>query len=353
MLSGLQTDISVKTYLRDFTKVAIVIAAVTVAGWYAPLSYHALGYVYLMAVIALSLNISRWPALAAAVLSGMAWDFFYVPPVLSFAGIHFDEGLLLTTYFVVALIGSQLTALRSAAHRADLLAESERMHQTLLDSVSHEMMTPLAVFRSAVEQLGTTDENKRGRVIAELEIALNRLDRLVANLLNQNRLESGVLRPSMDWCDVHEIIAAARRVVGPRIGEHALVIEVTPEMPIFRADAALTEQAVVQLIANAAVHTPPASTIRVSAGVSPETGDIVIAVADNGPGVPKEIRDSVFDKFTRGANAKKGGLGLGLSIVRGFMRAQGGDVAIGSSPEGGARFTLTLPAEKLNALPIS
>ncbi len=353
MLSGLQTNASRNRYLGDFTRVVIVITAITLAGWFAPLSYHALGYVYLLAVIALSLNISRWPALAAAVLSGMAWDYFCVPPKLSFAGIHFDEGLLLTTYFAVALIGSQLTALRSAADRAGLLAESERMHQTLLDSVSHEMMTPMAVFRSAIEQLGTPDQGKRLRVIAELEIALNRLDRLVANLLNQNRLESGVLRPLMDWCDIHELIAAARRVVGSRIGDHPLTVEISPDMPIFRADAALLEQAIVQLLVNASVHTPSDSAIRVSAGVSPDSRNVVIIISDNGPGVPEEIRNMVFDKFTRGDNAKKGGLGLGLSIVRGFMQAQGGDVSIASSPEGGAQFTLQLPFEKPSSIPIS
>jgi two-component system sensor histidine kinase KdpD len=145
----------------DYVRIAAVIGVITVVGEFAPLSYHALGYVYLLAVIALSLSIDRWPAVVAAILSGAAWDFFFVPPRLSFYGIHFDEGLLLTTYFAVALIGSQLTSLRSLANRAHLLSQSERMHQALLDSVSHEMMTPMAVFRSAIEQLGTPDAAKR------------------------------------------------------------------------------------------------------------------------------------------------------------------------------------------------
>src|SRR5271154_2482166 len=165
MFSKLQGNPSRRSLVWDYTKVVTVMTLTTVVGWYAPLSYHAMGYVYLLAVIALSLSISRWPALASAVLGGMAWDYFFIPPKLSFLGIHFDEGLLLTTYFVVALIGSQLSALRAELYRAGLLAESERMHQTLLDSVSHEMMTPLAVFRSAIEQLGTPDSEKRNRVI--------------------------------------------------------------------------------------------------------------------------------------------------------------------------------------------
>src|SRR5277367_4604506 len=153
MVSVTPSYTSVRSVAWDYVEVVTAITVITVVGWFSPLSYHALGYVYLFAVIALSLRISRWPALVAAILSGAAWDFFCVPPKLSFSGIHFDEGLLLTTYFAVALIGSQLTALRSAADRAELLAESERMHQTLLNSVSHEMMTPMAVFRSGIEQL--------------------------------------------------------------------------------------------------------------------------------------------------------------------------------------------------------
>lgn len=335
----------------EYAKVVTAIALITLAGWFSPLSYHALGYVYLLAVMALSLSVSRWPALAAAVLSCLTWDFFCVPPKLSFLGIHFDEGLLLTTYFAVALICSQLTALRLAADRADLLAESERMHQTLFDSLSHEIMTPLAVFRSAVEQLGTTDAARRARVMVELRIAMQRLDSLVGNLLNQNRLESGVLKPTMDWCDIHDLVAAARRALGDRIGDHPLKVDIPPDMPICRVDAALMEQAIAQLLLNAAVHTPAASGITVSAGVSADSSRILIAVADGGPGVPLEIRDKIFDKHARGANARKGGLGLGLSIVRGFMMAQGGHVSVESPPGEGARFTLSLPYVKPDAVP--
>jgi two-component system sensor histidine kinase KdpD len=337
---------------RDYAKVSVVIAAITLAGWFSPLSYHALGYVYLLAVIALSLTISRWPALAAAVLSGLTWDFFCVPPKFSLAGIHFDEGLLLTTYFAVALIGSQLTSLRAAADRAVLLMESEQMHQTLLDSVSHEIMTPLAVFRSAIEQVDTPDAAKRTRVVAEFKIALQRLDSLVGNLLNQNRLESGVLKPKMDWCEGHELVAAARRAVGIRIGDHPLSVVIPPDLPLFRADAALMEQAITQLLINASVHTPAATEIYVTAGASEDMNRILFTVSDNGPGLPPEIRDTIFEKFTRGPGAKKGGLGLGLSVAQGFMRAQGGEVTAGASPGGGARFTLSLPFDKSDTPPI-
>src|SRR5271165_2370338 len=172
----------------DYFEVLGVIAAVTVCGWFSPLNYHALGYIFLLVIIAVSLLVSRWPALIGAIVGSLAWNFFFVPPRLSFSILHLEDSLLLSCYLIVALVGSQLKALRSADDRARLLAESERLHQTILDSISHELKTPVAIFRSAVEQLGTKDDTKRERLIDEISIAAQRLENLVANLLNQTRL---------------------------------------------------------------------------------------------------------------------------------------------------------------------
>jgi K+-sensing histidine kinase KdpD len=337
------THASDRLPLRDYSLVVVVIGLVTFAGWYTSFSYNALGYIYLLAVIALSLRIGRWPALAAAVLSGTAWNFFFVPPRLSFSVLHFDESLLLTTYFAVALIGGQLAALRATADRAKLLGESERMHQTLLDSVSHELKTPIAIFRTAVEQLGTGDPERRDFLVSELRIATQRLENLVGNLLNQTRLESGVLRPKMDWCAARDLVAAARRAVGSRMEGHPLTVEIPFDFPLLLADAALMEQALANLLLNAAVHTPAGTLISVDAGITKEPHCLFISVADRGPGVTVELRDKIFDKFSRGPDSRSGGVGLGLSIVKGFMLAQGGDVKVDTAPEGGARFTLLVP----------
>jgi K+-sensing histidine kinase KdpD len=327
----------------DYAEVLAVIALVTVGGWFMPLDYHALGYIYLLAVIAVSLRIRRWAALVGAVVSSLAWNFVFVPPRLSFSVLHFDDSLLLSSYLIVALVGSQLAALRSADDRARLLAESERMHQTLLDSVSHELKTPIAIFRSAVEQLGTDDPEKRERLMGEISIAIRRLENLVANLLNQTRLESGVLKPQLDWCDARDLVAAARRAAGSRLDGRSIAVDIPGDFPIFLADAVLMEQAIANLLLNAAVHTPSAAGIRVSAGAGDNSSRIFISVSDEGPGIPAELRDRIFDKFNRVSAPRTGGLGLGLSIVRGFMLAQGGDVAVESPAQGGARFTLSLP----------
>ncbi len=312
-------------------------------GWFTPLNYHAFGYIYLIAVIALSLRLSRWPVLVAAVVSGVTWNFVFVPPRLSFSILHVDDLLLLTTYFIVALVGSQVTVLRAASHRAELLAESERMHQTLLDNVAHELKTPIAVFRSAVDQLSAADPVKRAGLITEIRQGLYRLDSLVANLLNQTRLESGMLKPQLDWCDARELVVAARRAAGARLEGHPLAIELPSDFPLLLADAALMEQAIANLLLNAAVHAPALGRIWVTGETVADPPLVRLSVTDEGAGLSEKECKSIFDKFSRGPSARTGGLGLGLSIVRGFMKAQGGDVTAEPRPEGGARFTLSLP----------
>ena len=338
---------------REYAEVVGAIAAVTVAGWFVPLSFEAFGHIYLFTVIALSLRVGRWPALFAAVLSAVAWDFVFVPPRLSFSILHFDDALLLGTYFVVALIGSQLTARSRAQQREErqreLLAESERLHRTLLDSVSHELKTPLAVLRSAAEKLDTVDAGRRARLSVEIRTATHRLDHLVANLLNQTRLESGRLQPQLDWCDAHDLVAAARRQVDDALVGRTVELVIPADLPSFRADAPLMEHVLANLLLNAARHTPASCFIRVAAGV--EGARIFISVADNGPGLAPEIEANVFQKFHRGPAAGAGGLGLGLSIVRGFVLAQGGDVTAGKSPEGGACFTVYLPYAAHGSVP--
>jgi two-component system sensor histidine kinase KdpD len=184
---------------------------------------------------------------------------------------------------------------------------------------------------------------KREDLLQELRIATDRLNNLVGNLLNQSRLESGMLKPKLDWCHGRDLIASARRMVGSRLEDHPLLIEVPFDLPIFLADAVLMEQAIANLLLNAAVHTPRDRQVTVKAALSDDAKRILITVADQGPGISAEIRGKIFDKFARGRGPGTPGVGLGLSIVKGFMRAQGGDVSVESPPDGGAKFTLFLP----------
>jgi K+-sensing histidine kinase KdpD len=333
---------------REYLEVVAAIALVTAVGRFVRLSYPAYGHIYLLAVIALSLRVSRWPVLFAALLSAFAWDYFFVSPRMSFAVLDFDDTLLLGIYFVVALVAGQLTTY--IREHEKLSAEAE-LHRTLFDTVSHELKTPLSVLRSASEKVDTDDAAKRATITAEIAAATSRLDHLVANLLNQTRLESGVLRPRLDWCDARDLINSARGSLGGSLAGRAFTAVVPQDMPLFKADPPMMEQAIANLLLNAALHTPAGTPLFVTTGVEPKGRRVFITVADRGPGLPPELNGTLFQKFQRGSGARTGGLGLGLSIVRGFVVAQGGEVVASGNPGGGAQFTIFLPVGKHGRIP--
>jgi two-component system sensor histidine kinase KdpD len=233
--------------------------------------------------------------------------------------------------------------LRDASEREKLLVESEKLHRVLLDSVSHELRTPLAVISSALENIQDAPPDLRADLVREARAAAGRLNRLVGNLLDQTRLETGALRPRLDWCDAHDLVNAALDGVRDSLEGHPLEVVVPDDLPPVRADFALTEQALANLLLNAARHTPDGTPVFLTAGLERDGRRAFFTVADRGPGFPLAMRERLFKKFERGDAARAGGLGLGLSLVRGFVSAQGGEIVVGENPGGGAVFTIYLP----------
>ncbi|MGA3007576.1 MAG: ATP-binding protein [Opitutaceae bacterium] len=239
--------------------------------------------------------------------------------------------------------------LRAASEREKLLAQSDKLHRTLLDSVSHELRTPLAVINASTESLAEADHNLQRQLVNEIRTAVRRLNRLVGNLLDQTRLESGTLKPRLDWCDAGDIVNAAIESTRDALAGHPLTITVPEGLPPMRADFALTEHILANLLLNAANHTPAATPVFLSAGVEPGGRRVFFTVADRGPGFPPAQRERLFKKFVREDAAGTTGLGLGLSIVRGFVIAQGGEVVAGENSGGGAVITVYLPHPRLKA----
>jgi two-component system sensor histidine kinase KdpD len=337
----------------EYALVGVTIAALTLVTRLLPAdAYQAVGLIYLLVVVLLSLRVGRGPVFAAAILSGLVWDYLFIPPYFKFQVSTLHDGLLLGTYLVVALVGGQYTArvrtqaeereqLRAAGERERMLAESERLHRALLDSVSHELRTPLAVITAALENLGDRPNGADSELVGEMRTAASRLNRLVANLLDQTRLESGTLRPRLDWCDALDLINAAIEEAGDAFGAHPLEVAVDEDLPSVRADFTLLVHALANLLLNACRHTPAGTPVSVRAGLAEGKG-VCFVVSDRGAGLPEGVRDRIFRKFERG-EARAGGLGLGLSIVRGFVAAQGGEVVADANPGGGARFAIYLP----------
>ncbi len=239
--------------------------------------------------------------------------------------------------------------LRDAEQQAQLLAESERLSKTLLNSISHEIRTPLAAITSAASSLSArlaagAAEFERA-MLGEMQEAARRLNRLVGNLLDVTRLESGHLRPKLDWCDVGDLAQVALRETARELAGHHVTVEITPGLPLVRVDFVLMQQALTNLLLNAAAHTPRGTAVHLRATVAGDT--LVLTVADHGPGLPPDAGPRIFDKFYRAPSAPAGGTGLGLSLVKGFVEAQGGQVRAENRAEGGAVFSIHLPLGKV------
>jgi two-component system, OmpR family, sensor histidine kinase KdpD len=235
-------------------------------------------------------------------------------------------------------------ALRASAEQAKLVAESERLSNALLNSISHELRTPLAAITSATGALangkGARDEFS-GRMISEIQEASARLNRLVGNLLDVTRLESGRVQAKLDWCDVTDLIQTTVRTVERELAGHEVKVTIAGPLPLARLDFVLMQQALSNLLLNAAVHTPPGTAIEVQARM--ERGSLVLNVGDNGPGLPPDLLPRVFEKFVRAPGAPAGGSGLGLAIVKGFVEAHGGTITVENKPNGGAAFAIRVP----------
>ncbi len=244
--------------------------------------------------------------------------------------------------------------LRDAEQRARLVEESERLSKTLLNSISHEIRTPLAVINSAAGTLSAARPSGLSDVpwtmVDEIQEATRRLNRLVSNLLNMTRLESGHVTPKLEWCDIADLVQVTLQEIEKDLGQHQVSVEIAKDLPLVRVDFVLMQQVLTNLLLNAAIHTPPGTRVKVSALAKQET--LQVTVADNGPGLPPESLPFVFDKFYRAPTAPTGGTGLGLAIVKGFVEAQGGRVKAQIQPSGGTAFVVSLPVTKPPPLPV-
>lgn len=258
---------------------------------------------------------------------------------------------LIETFAAQLALALESERLRAAHEASRLTAESEKLHRALLDGVSHELKTPLAVVTGSADALATAPAAQAPALAAEIGTAARRLQRLVNNLLDVTRLESGALRPRLDWCDPRDLANAALDATADIRRDHPTTVALPADLPPVRADFALIEQALANLLHNAAAHTPPGTVITLSVAHDPAARELSFTVADTGPGLEPAQAARLFDRFARGHPERAGGLGLGLSIVKGFAEAHAGRVTHAPQHPAGARFTLTLRCEPPPAAP--
>jgi two-component system sensor histidine kinase KdpD len=235
--------------------------------------------------------------------------------------------------------------LRDAAKKTYIISESEKLYKTLFNSISHELRIPVATIMGASDTLLAQEypEDTRKKLYDEINAASIRLNRLIENLLNMSRLETGRITPRLDWCDVHDLANSVSESLKNELQSFTLAVNVPDNMPLVYIDFGLIEQVLHNLILNATQNSPAGSRIRLKFFF--DNGLLTIQVMDRGTGFPVSELSSVFNKFYRGKDAKAGGTGLGLSIVKGFIEAHKGTVIAENRENGGALFTIKIPVE--------
>ncbi len=248
---------------------------------------------------------------------------------------------VLSRQIAVALERARLS---DEAKHAALRAKTEEMRSSLLSAVSHDLRTPLASITGAATSLRddtNLDPTTRTELVEAIVDQAERLERLVANLLDMTRLESGAVLLRRDWVPLDETIGSALTRLEARLGDRPVHVSIAPDVPLVSVDPVLLEQVFVNLLENAEKYTPPGSPIDVRAR---RDGDrIAIDVRDHGAGIPAGAEALVFDKFYRGPSTGVSGVGLGLAICKGIVEAHGGTIRAENEPDGGASFRLSLP----------
>jgi two-component system sensor histidine kinase KdpD len=244
-------------------------------------------------------------------------------------------------------LGLERNHLLHAIHRAEFLERGDQLRRSLLDHVSHELRTPVSVLGSALDALdsGVPPDS----LIPEMRGAQKRLRRVVDQLVESTRIESGGVQPKPEWCDLLEILEHSAAQAADATAGHTLAITIadgTP--PLVWLDADLLQAAIGNLLTNAGHHTPPGTPIHLSASINQDS-QLEIHVRDEGPGLKDPVR--VFDRFHRGDASRPGGLGLGLSIVRGLIRGLGGTSEACNARGGGAEFILKIPVRTATQIP--
>lgn len=235
------------------------------------------------------------------------------------------------------------------ATEREIALRSDELKSALLDSVSHDLRTPLATIRAAAGSLADTEIDwspaERERTARQIDVEAERLNRIVSNLLDMSRIQAGALRPQLEVLPTEETLRAVVDRCATSLRDHSVRIELAPDLPPLLADPIMLEEVLVNLLENVARYTPSGTAARVAA--VEENGRIAIRVEDAGPGLPEQALGKIFEKFyrdpsTQGRSSR--GTGLGLAVVKGMVEAMGGTVSAGRSSLGGLDVHIELPA---------
>jgi two-component system, OmpR family, sensor histidine kinase KdpD len=333
-----------------------------------------LGIVFIPGVLLIATVWGLWMGIGTAFLSALVFNFFFLPPLRTLTINAKHDIVALVVFLIVAVAGGTLAELararaaeaerrreeadraleeaaalaaerdrmREEAIEADAVRRSDELKTSLLRSVSHDLRTPLTAIiaaGAALDSPSVTPEERRELSDAVVDEG-QRLSRLVENLLDVSRLESGKAEPHREPVELGDLLAAARESIGP-YGERVR-LALDDDLPPLRADPTQLERAFANLLENAVVHGEGQPVLVRSRLVGPR---LVVRVVDQGPGIPDNLRERIFEPFYRAPGTPGGGgSGLGLAIARGFIEANGGEVEVESLPGQGSSFVVTFGA---------
>jgi two-component system sensor histidine kinase KdpD len=338
-----------KQYIISLTLVILVsVICYGILSW---LGYRVIAFILLLTVSLIAISFDILPVLLSATLSAFIWDFFFIPPRFNFHVEATEDVILLIMYFVIAMINGVLTykikQVEKASRKKEEKANAVKLYDTLLNSLSHELRTPIATIIAATDNIQSNNDNltkeNKSELVSEIAKASFRLNQQVENLLNMSRLESGFIKPKLDWSDINELVYDTVKKTEENNIAQRISININPNLPLVKTDKIMLGQVIYNLLNNAIQYTKPDSEINITALIHADILQVI--VEDNGDGFPPEEISNVFDKFYRLKYSKAGGTGLGLSIVKGFTEALKGNVALLNITTGGARFVIEIPCE--------
>lgn len=336
---------------RSLISAALALLA-TLIGWVlfpviAPIN---IAMLYLLAVVLAAIYLGRGPSILAAILAVVGLDFFFVPPHFTFAVSDSQYLLTFAGLLIVGLVISTLmTRVREQeeqARQAQMLKATEKLQSALLNSISHDLRTPLVSITGTLSDLAedadAIDPATRHNLVETAYGEARRLNHLVGNLLEITRIEAGAMQARRELCDVQDIIGSSLEQLADRLKGRTITTDIPPDLPLVPMDFVLIVQVLVNLIDNALKYSPVASPVDVR--VRAANSRLEIQVLDRGVGIPTADLPRVFDKFYRVQRPDGvSGTGLGLAICKGIVEAHGGKISAQHREGGGTVFTVQFP----------
>jgi two-component system sensor histidine kinase KdpD len=311
-----------------------------------PIGLSGVLLLFLVLVVAVSVVGGIWPAVATALAGFVIANYYFTPPLYTFTIYETHNVLALVVFVLVAAIVSALVS--TAARReteATRAAAVNDLRAALLAAVSHDLRTPLSSIKASVTTLLQTDIDWPPATTMEflrtIDTEADRLNKLVGNLLDMSRLQTGGLNLDMREVGIEEIVGAALSGIGERA--HSVEVDVPETLSRVNADPALLERAIANVVMNALTHAPAGTAVRLDA--VEEHDRVELRIVDQGPGIPRERRVTAFLPFQRlDDQTHAAGVGLGLPVARGFIEAMNGRLVLDDTPGGGLTITISLQA---------